>query len=163
MMSANGPKRTFHSRRPMSAFGVRADIFGSRATLRLRRSRIAISCPLLGVKRTWLGRFAIALQMSANDPKRTLACPLTSLACAKHFGASTLRRPRSTRRDRYQRGPAHSRLARMKRNRVGNALWFRYLDYIGCMLWRVRNSQWQADQRACRFHSSMSANCYVRP
>jgi hypothetical protein len=31
------------------------------------RSRIAISCPLLGVKRTWSGRLA----MSAFDPKRT--------------------------------------------------------------------------------------------
>jgi hypothetical protein len=45
---ASGPKRTFQHRHPMSAFGVRADIFGSKATLRIRRSRIAISCPLLG-------------------------------------------------------------------------------------------------------------------
>src|SRR5262249_22055884 len=36
----------------MSAFGGRADISGSKATLRLRRSRIDISRPLLGVKRT---------------------------------------------------------------------------------------------------------------
>ena len=52
----------------MSAIGGKADIFCSKATLRLRRSQIAISCPLLGVKRTWAG----AVQMSAFDPKRTL-------------------------------------------------------------------------------------------
>ena len=40
--SAFGPKRTFQHRHPMSAFGGKADIFGSKATLRLRRSRIAI-------------------------------------------------------------------------------------------------------------------------
>jgi hypothetical protein len=34
-------------------------------TLKFRRSRIAISYPLLGAKRTWSGRFA----MSAFDPK----------------------------------------------------------------------------------------------
>ena len=68
-MSAIGPKRTFQHRHPMSAFGVRAVIFGSKATLRLRRSRIAISCPLLGVKRTWIAPH----RMSAYDPKRTFA------------------------------------------------------------------------------------------
>ena len=66
-MSAIGPKRTCQRRCPISAFGCRADIFGSQATLRLRRSRIANSCPLLGVKRTC----QLAGEMSAYDPKRT--------------------------------------------------------------------------------------------
>src|SRR5262249_37004654 len=39
--------------------GGKADIFGSKATLRLRRSRIAISCPLLEVERT-LARMPLA-------------------------------------------------------------------------------------------------------
>jgi len=52
----------------MSAIGVRADIFDTKADIRLDRSRTAVSCPLLGVKRTWLGHH----RMSAYDPKRTL-------------------------------------------------------------------------------------------
>ena len=53
----------------MSALGVIADIFGTKADIRFDRSRTAVSCPLLGVKRTCL----FALQMSAFDPKRTRA------------------------------------------------------------------------------------------
>src|SRR6476620_9188998 len=59
----------------MSAIGLRADIFGSKADIRFERSRTADLCPLLGVKRTCL----FASQMSAFDPKRT--CP--------PFGAAT--------------------------------------------------------------------------
>jgi hypothetical protein len=50
-----------------SAFGGKADIFGSKASLRLRRLRIAISCPLSGVKRT----SRECAVMTANDPKQS--------------------------------------------------------------------------------------------
>src|SRR5262249_15437643 len=60
IMSAIGPKQTWHGAPHMSAFGGKADMTVC-ACLLLRS--------LLGVKQTWTG----ALHMSAFDPKRTLA------------------------------------------------------------------------------------------
>src|SRR5262249_10946277 len=78
----SGVKRTCTVELQEPAFGVRADIFGSKETLRLRRSQIAISCPLLGVKRTWAG----AVHMSAFDPKRTWAASVAPLGIAAKWG-----------------------------------------------------------------------------
>jgi len=59
-MSAFGSQRPFLFAPHMSAFGGKAD---------MAFCGISLSRSLLGVKRTWAG----AVQMSAFDPKRTLA------------------------------------------------------------------------------------------